>query len=99
MNYQENSFTSFDHAMTEETFSRWQGEAHESVDAYILRKRKAELYALVRKIIKNELNSQQQEIVRLHWYEGKNLSEIARIMGIDKSTVSRKEKKINEIIR
>ena len=45
-----------------------------------MRKRKTELYALVRRVIKNELDEAQQEIVRLYWYEGKTFSEISEIM-------------------
>lgn len=98
MTYSDNSFTFQERIDTQEAFSRWQGKISEEIDEYTLRKRKSELYALVRKVIKNELDAQQQEIVRLHWYEGKKLSEVAEIMGMDKSTVSRKEKKINDII-
>ena len=83
---------------SKESFARWQSKESESADERTLRKRKAELYALVRKVIKNELDPRQQEIVRLHWYEGKSLTEVAAIIGIDKSSVYRADKKINEII-
>lgn len=94
----QNSFTAFDLADSMQAFSQWQGKAHESVDEYTLRKRKQELYALVRKVIKNELSPEQQKVVRLRWYEQKSMSEVAKILGVDKATISRKEKKINEII-
>ena len=81
-----------------EAFLRWQAEAADTPDEYTLRKRKAELYALVRRVIKNELDPTSQELVRLYWYEKKSLSEISEIMGLDKSTLSRKEKRINDII-
>lgn len=81
-----------------QSFSLWQSKADESEDEYTLRKRKNELYALVRRVIKNELDETQQEFVRLYWYEGKTLREISEIMKLDKSTLSRKEKKINDII-
>lgn len=82
----------------ERSFSLWQSKQHDQADEYTLKKRKAELYALVRKVIKNELDQQQQEIVRLHWYEEKSFNEISEILGIDRSTVARKDKKINDII-
>lgn len=94
----DNSFTLQEKSDAHEAFSLWQGKTNETVDEYTLRKRKAELYALVRRVIKNELDSRQQEIVRLHWYEGKSLSEIAVILDLNKTTVCRIDKKINEII-
>ena len=98
MAYSSNSFTLMEKVDTREAFSRWQGEINEKVDEYTLRKRKDELYALVRKVIKNELSPAEQKLIQLHWYEGKSLTEVAKLMGLDKSTVSRKEKKINNII-
>ena len=94
----DNSFTLQERRDSREAFALWQAEVNETVDAYTLRKRKNELYALVRKVIKNELDPRQQEIVRLHWYEGKSLSEAAEIIGLNKATVCRIDKKINEII-
>lgn len=92
------SFSQFDKIEAEEAFSRWQSAKQETVDEYILRRRKAELYALVRKVIRNELDSLQQEIVRLHWYEGKSAKEIGIILGMDTSSVFRRIKKINDIV-
>lgn len=94
----ENVFTRQEQSEAKEAFALWQGKEAEQLDEYTLRKRKAELYALVRKVIKNELDPSMQEFVRLYWYEEKSLSEISEIMGLDKSTLSRKEKKINDII-
>lgn len=98
MSFSINNYSSQDRAGDRLSFADWQSKNHELVDEYTLKKRKAELYALVRKVIKNELDPVQQEIVRLHWYEGKSLNEIADILCIDRSTVFRKEKKINEVI-
>ena len=98
MIYSDNSFTLQERRDSQEAFALWQAQINETVDAYTLRKRKSELYALVRRIIKNELDPRQQEIVRLHWYEEKSLNEIAEILGIDRSTMYRIDKKINEII-
>ena len=98
MIYTDNSFTLQERRDSQEAFALWQAEVSETVDAYTLRKRKAELYALVRRIIKNDLEPHQQEFVRLHWYEGKSLVEIADILGVNKSYVYRVDKKINDII-
>lgn len=80
------------------SFSQWQIKQQQEADDSAFRKQKTELYALVRRVIKNELSDTQQLIVRLRWYEGKNLDEISEMTGLDKSTVSRKEKRINDII-
>lgn len=98
MSFTINNFSDAYRSDEQQAFAAWQSKNHELENEYTLRKRKAELYSLVRKVIKNELEPSQQEIVRLHWYEGKSLNEISDILGIDRSTVFRKEKKINEII-
>ena len=98
MSYTESSISAAQKQDERSSFAYWQRKNHEIADEYTLRKRKAELYALVRKVIKNELDPVQQEIVRLHWYEKKSLTEISELLGIDRSTVFRKEKKINDII-
>ncbi len=98
MSHTDTSFAEVEFTQAKQAFARWQSKADESVDEYTLRKRKSELFALVRTVIKNELDESQQEFVRLYWYEGKTLNEISKIMQLDKSTLSRKEKKINRII-
>ena len=81
-----------------EVFQNWQSKQHENVGEYTLRKRKAELRALVRKVIKEELDSFQQTLVKLHWYDGLSVSQIALKTGLSKSTVSRKLESINNIV-
>lgn len=98
MSNTDTSFAEVELTQAKEAFANWQLSSNESIDEYTLRKRKAELYALVRTVIRNELDEGQQEFVRLYWYEGKTLSEISKIMQLDKSTLSRREKKINNII-
>lgn len=98
MSHSENSFTACELAEARRAFSLWQSKADETIDEYTLRKRKTELYALVRAVIKNELDETQQKFVQLYWYERKSLEEISKIMKLDKSTLSRKEKRINSII-
>ncbi|MBQ7004808.1 MAG: hypothetical protein IJN68_00090 [Clostridia bacterium] len=98
MSFTINNFSDVEKSDASRSFSVWQSKNHEIEDEGAIRKRKTELYALVRKVIKNELDPLQQEIIRLHWYEEKSLNDIASMLGLDRSTVFRKEKKINEII-
>lgn len=81
-----------------EAFQKWQSKQHECISEYTLRKRKAELRALVRKVIKDDLEPQQQLLVKLHWYDGASVSQIALQTGLSKSTVSRKLDNINNIV-
>lgn len=93
-----NSFKSPDYLNAKESFSKWQGSVNESVDDYILRKRKAELNQLVREVIRNELSDYDKIIVDLRWYKNLTTSEIAKKLGVDRSTVSRHLEKINDTI-
>ena len=93
-----NSFCTADIDNAALAFSLWQGTQQETVDQYLLRKRKVELNCLVKQVIKNELSEKDKEIVELHWYKGKNIKDTAEILGIDRSNVSRRLDKINDII-
>lgn len=93
-----NNFTSSDTSGDKLSFNLWQQSRHREESAAVLKKRKAELYALVRKVIRNELDPTQQAFVRMRWYEGRDLKYISRELKLDVSTVSRKEKVINNII-
>ena len=96
--YFADSFKSEDYLTAKEDFIRWQGKQHEEIDEYILRKRKAELRCLVRRVISQELTKEQRLLVRLHWYDGCNITEIAQMLGVSKSTVSRRLESINNIV-
>ncbi|MBO7319767.1 MAG: helix-turn-helix domain-containing protein [Clostridia bacterium] len=93
-----NSFTTADYENAALAFSLWQGTQHETVDEYLLRKRKIELNCLVKKVISNELSDLDREIVRLHWYNGNSITDTAKVLGIDRSKVSRRLDKINDTI-
>ncbi len=95
---QPNSFTSEEYLLAEQAFSAWQSKAQENIDEYILRQRKSELNALVNKVIKEELSHTDRLIVELHWFQRCTKSEIARRLGIEPSTVSRRLEKITDII-
>lgn len=93
-----NSFAENDYIAAKEAFSLWQGTVKESVEDYLLRKRKAELNELVRKVIRRELSSSDKLLVELRWYEGYSNKEIAEKLELDPSTVSRRLNKINDIL-
>lgn len=93
-----NSFIHEDYTLAQEAFSKWQAEKHETVDQYVMRKRKAQLRQLVKKVIVNELDEYEQKLVDLHWYKDISKDEIATLLNIDRSTVYRHFDKINNII-
>ncbi len=94
----QNSFTQIDNITAREAFAVWQAQQSIDIDDYILRKRRSELHELVKKVIKNELCEKDRLLVSLHWYKGKSKEEIAKIIGVDRSTVFRRFDKINDII-
>lgn len=93
-----NSFSVSDIDNASYAFSLWQGTKSESIDEYLMRKRKIELNCLLNKIIENELCDRDRQIVKLHWFAGNSITETAKILNIDRSTVSRHLDKINNII-
>ncbi len=94
----ENSFTELDYNEAKEAFSAWQSSISESIDEYLLRKRKAELNELVCKVIRQELAPSDRLIVELHWYEGLSNKEIAQKLNLEPYQVSRRINKINDVI-
>lgn len=50
------------------------------------------------KVIRNELTPRQRETVTMYYYEGKGVSEIATVLDLDVSTVSRTLKRARERI-
>ncbi len=57
-----------------------------------------QIKTIIRKIIARELTPLQREIVNEYYYEGKGVTEIANLRGINKSTVSRTLKAARERI-
>ena len=93
-----NSFSETDIENAAYAFSKWQGTLNESLDEYLLRKRKIELNCLLKKVIENELSDKDRMIVKHHWFEGLSITETASILKVDRSTISRRLDKINGII-
>lgn len=50
------------------------------------------------KVIRNELTPRQRQIVTMYYYDGKGVSEIAAVLELDVSTVSRTLKRARERI-
>lgn len=94
----ETSFCSVDSETAQSQYSSWVSKQCETLDEYILRKRKIELNCLVKEVIENELSEEDRLIVKLHWYEGNNAMEVAKLLGVNKSTISRKLDKINTVV-
>lgn len=98
MNSNKNAFTKTDYESAQLAFSLWQGKQQETVDEYLMRKRKIELNCLVREVIEKELSDTDKLIVRLHWYESKTINQVAEAIGINRSNITRRLEKINDII-
>lgn len=94
----QNSFQCCDFENAQAAFNAWESTQFETIDEYLLRKRKIELNCLVNHIIKTELSEKDKEYVNLYWYKGKSITDIAKISGLDRSSVSRRLNKINDII-
>lgn len=61
-------------------------------------RQRAALHALVRRVIREELNDQDRLLVRLHWYRGKSIDEIAKLTGAERSVVYRRMDRIHKTI-
>ncbi len=68
--------------------------------SYIERQEKQKIAQHIAKnIIKNEISARQKEILVLYYIEGKNLSEIAKLLGVHVSTVSRTRHRAFQIVQ
>lgn len=71
---------SFDIKLSELAFSESRDEALE---------KREKIKKIMRKIVQNDLTARQREIIVLYYYKGKGVSEIAEILNLSVSTVSR----------
>lgn len=71
---------SFDIKLSELAFSESRDEAFE---------KREKIKKIMRKIVQNDLTARQREIIVLYYYKGKGVSEIAEILNLSVSTVSR----------
>ena len=92
------SFANVDELTAESQYNSWVADRCETLDEFMLRKRRIELNCLVKKVIENELNEKDRLIVKLYWSDRNTISEIAKTLGLDRSTVSKRLDRINEIV-
>ena len=95
---QKTSFDLYDYWQTVNTFSHIYALDKSRFDDFLLRRRKAELCALLTKVIRNELNEQDQLLIRLHWYQGKSVDELSELLGLDRSSVYRRIERITNTL-
>ncbi len=91
-----NGFSKQDFEMSKYSYDMWESEKTESVDEYALRRRKIELCALVRKIIETDFDEKERQLIELRLQERMRVSEIAKLLGVHKTTVYRRLEKIEE---
>ena len=99
-NFEQNaqSYEISDYFMARDVFIRWQAKESEELDDWLIRQRKEELCALVRRVIKNEFSQEEKLLIDLKWYKGMSAEEISRKTGISRAGVYRKLDKINEVL-
>ncbi|MBE6774897.1 MAG: helix-turn-helix domain-containing protein [Ruminococcaceae bacterium] len=93
-----NSFENEEYFLAREAFTEWQSKTYENIDEYIMRQRRCELNKLVNRVIKEELTAADRLIVELHWFQNLSKSEVARRLGIEPSTVSRRLERITDTL-
>lgn len=52
-------------------------------------RKRERLLQVVNKATQNELTPRQQQMVQMHFFEGRSMADVARTLGVNKSTVSR----------
>ncbi|MGN1418027.1 MAG: helix-turn-helix domain-containing protein [Acutalibacteraceae bacterium] len=97
-NENENSFDITDYCLAKEVFAAWQVRQNQQNDDFLLRQRKAELNALVKRVIENECKSSEKVLIDLKWNKNLSNEEIAKILSIDSSTVYRRLEKITDTL-
>lgn len=95
---QENSFDLADYLTAREVFAAWQATQAQELDDWLMRQRKAELNALVRKVIKNEFSAEDRHIISLRWYKNMSAAEIAKELSLSRAAVYRRLDKIDDTL-
>ncbi len=92
------SFDLYDYWQTVNAFGHIYTGEKSRFDELLMRKRKAELCALLHKVIQNELDEQDRLLIRLHWYQGKSADELAALLHLDRSSVYRRIERITDTL-
>ena len=90
-------------SMAQLAYSRWEQENAESMAEYVYRRRTVDLASLVQQAIREELNENQQKLIRMRYYDNCTPTEIAQRTGLHLSTVlhtlRRAEDKLYRVLR
>ncbi|MBQ5970354.1 MAG: transcriptional regulator [Clostridia bacterium] len=93
-----NSFETIDYLRALELCARETGTDRRALEEVLLQQRRQELCALVRRVIRCELNEADRRLVVRHWYRGESAAEIADALELDRSTVFRRLAKIERTL-
>ncbi len=76
--------------------------ACESPAEYAWRKREVDMALLMERAIENELSEAEKTVVKLHWYDGKSVSEISEMNGVTppavKKALKRSQEKLERVL-
>lgn len=92
------SFEISDYLMARDVFISWQAKEQQELEEWLIRQRKEELYALVRRVIRNEFSKEDKLLIDLKWYQGMSADEISKKTGISRAGVYRRIDKINDVL-
>lgn len=84
--------------LVKSSYSDWELSQNESPIEFIQRKRKVDLVYLLNDVIDNELSDLEKQIVNLYYFNSKTATQIASVISLNKSTVTRKLNSINKKI-
>lgn len=79
-------------------FQLWQSQQHARLSKKAIENKKEQLRSLVKKVIDNELDDFQKQIVTLHWYNDLSIQDVAQTLNLSISTIYRHLEKINTVI-
>ncbi|MEG0978922.1 MAG: sigma factor-like helix-turn-helix DNA-binding protein [Oscillospiraceae bacterium] len=82
----------------QKAYSCWESSKHETPVDFISRKRSVELSLLLNEVVENELTKIEQNILHMFYFEKLSVTDIAKELCLNRSTVSRRIDIINEKI-
>jgi len=85
----------FDIAAARQAYLEWERANARELSEDQIRRRAVDLSVLVRDVIEEDLTQTERLVVEQYWFEGKNLTAIADLMGINKTTVFRTLQRAN----